>query len=216
MVLVVFNVLSFAIPFVRNRSFWVAYVFSMISIIFFLATCLYAFKEEKSLKSKFYGWSIILIACGYTLIQCILSLIFMAIPVIPFWITIVVCILCFAIGTIGIIVTDASINEVEKLDKTIAEKVFYIKSLQIDIEFLKGSTTDVVLVNSLKELAETIQYSDPMSSEKLSEIESDILHKAGKLKDVVKENKTDLAQAMCLEIKQLMVERNKKCKLLKN
>ena len=67
----------------------------------------------------------------------------------------------------------------------------------------------------LKELADTIQYSDPMSSPQLAAIENKIDVKATDLSQAVEKSEGDAIKALCNELQQLFAERNRKCKILK-
>jgi hypothetical protein len=94
------------------------------------------------------------------------------------------------------------------------EKVFFIKSLQVDVEGL-AARASVDMKKPLKDLAETIRYSDPMSSPQLAAIENKIEARAALLAEAVDNNDGDAIKALCGELQQLFAERNRKCKILK-
>ena len=52
-VLIAFNVVVFALPFVMNGVFWVSYIFGMLSILLQMPVMKIAFKNGSSIKSKF-------------------------------------------------------------------------------------------------------------------------------------------------------------------
>ena len=64
-------------------------------------------------------------------------------------------------------------------------------------------------------LAEVIEYSDPMSSEQLSDLENRINHNIELLREEVDTGDTDRALQRVERIQKLMNERNEKCTLLK-
>jgi hypothetical protein len=68
---------------------------------------------------------------------------------------------------------------------------------------------------TLKDLAETIRYSDPMSSPQLAAIENKIEAKAAALADIVGKADADGAKTACNELQMLFADRNRKCKILK-
>jgi hypothetical protein len=68
---------------------------------------------------------------------------------------------------------------------------------------------------TLKELAEAIRYSDPMSSPQLAAIENKIEAKAAALGEAVEKTDGDSIKTLCNELQQLFAERNRKCKILK-
>jgi len=90
-----------------------------------------------------------------------------------------------------------------------------IKSLRVDAEGLVGKTSDATLKKTLKGLAETIRYSDPMSSPQLAAIENKIEAKTAALSEAVENAEDESSKALCNELQQLFAERNRKCKILK-
>ena len=96
-----------------------------------------------------------------------------------------------------------------ELEEKVEKKVFYIKSLQVDIEMLASAERDADTKAALTKLAEKIRFSDPMSSEVLAELEAEITAKVKELKTA--ENKAAIITVLDL----LLTERNKKAKLLK-
>lgn len=57
-VLVVYNVLAFALPFPKTGSFVVSYLFSMVAILAQIYVIRTAFYRGEGVKSKFYGFPI--------------------------------------------------------------------------------------------------------------------------------------------------------------
>ena len=179
---VMFNVIAFAIPTTKNATFWVAYVFSSIAFASQIAIWKFAFKGTDALKSKFLGIPLISVGIRYLIVQIIAFVIFMVFPIIPSWVAVE-----------------------EKAEK----KVFYIKSLQVDIEMLASAERDADTKTALTKLAEKIRFSDPISNEVLANLEAEISAKVNELKTA--ENKTEIITVL----DSLITERNKKSKLLK-
>ena len=67
----------------------------------------------------------------------------------------------------------------------------------------------------LKDLAETIKYSDSMSSPQIAAIENKIETKASNLSEAVEKEDSDTIKVLCNELQQLFSEQNRKCKILK-
>ncbi|HHX01144.1 MAG TPA: hypothetical protein GX739_00590 [Firmicutes bacterium] len=63
-VLIVYNVVVFLLPFPRHYGFWVGYSFSLISMLFTAAVSLYVIGRE-GLRSKFYGVPLVYVACTW-------------------------------------------------------------------------------------------------------------------------------------------------------
>ena len=213
-VFVVYNVLVFVIPFSRGDGFWVGYGFSMVAMALTATVCFYVFRHE-GLRSKVYGVPLIFVAWYYFVIQLIIGLLEMFSSVVPFQYGIAVNTVLLGACLIGLIVVDVSKDEIECIDEKVKEKVFYIKSLQIDVVGLVDKASDESMKNVLKELAETIRYSDPMSSPQVVAIENKIEAKVAVLAETVTKADTDAVKALCNELQQLFAERNRKCKALK-
>lgn len=81
-VLVVYNVLAFALPFPKTGSFVVSYLFSMVAILAQIYVIRTAFYRGEGVKSKFYGFPIATLGVIYLGIQLIAGLVFMALGLI--------------------------------------------------------------------------------------------------------------------------------------
>ena len=206
---VMFNVIAFAIPTEKNATFWVAYVFSTIAFASQIAIWKFAFKGTDTLKSKFLGIPLISVGITYLIVQIIAIAIFMALPLTASWIAIVVCALILGISAICLIGTETGREEINRVEEKVEKKVFYIKSLQVDIEMLASTETDDGTKIALTKLAEKIRFSDPMSDEALVDLEAEITAKVKELKTA--ENKAGIITVL----DSLITERNKKAKLLK-
>jgi hypothetical protein len=212
-VLAVFNAIAFVIPFTRGGEFWTGYGFATLAILLTAGVALYSLGHE-GMKSKFYGIPLTLLVWPYLIAQVIISLLEMAIPVVPYRYELLLNAILLAIVLVGLIGVNLGKEEVERLDAKVKGKVFYIKSLQGDVEGLLSRTKDAALLKDLKALAEAIRYGDPMSSPQLAAIENKIEAKVAALGDSVEADK-DAAAALCAELQQLLAERSRKCKLLK-
>lgn len=212
-IMAVFNVVAFMIPFNRGSGFWTGYGFSMLALLLSAGIYLYAF-DNKDLKSKFYGMPLILVVWYYLVIQLIAGLLEMTLDFIPipFQFGIVVNTVLLGACLLGLIAIDATKDEIEHIDKKIKEKIIFIKSLQVDVESLINKASDESVKKALKNLAETIRYSDPMSNPQLSAIENKINIKVSELAEAAN---SETSKALCDELQQLFADRNRKCKLLK-
>ena len=206
---VLFNVIAFAVPTAKTSTFWIAYVFTAIAFASQIAIWKFAFKGADTLKSKFLGIPLISVGITYLTIQIITFAIFMAFPIAPTWIAIVVCALILGISAICLIGTETGRDEINRVEKKVEKKVFYIKSLQVDLEMLASAEADADTKVALEKLTEKIRFSDPMSNDALATLEAEISAKANELKTT--ENKSEIITV----IDSLITERNKKAKLLK-
>lgn len=203
------NVIAFAVPTAKTSAFWIAYVFTTIAFAVQIGVWQFAFKSEDKLKSKFLGIPIISVGITYLVVQIIAFAVFLIFPTIPSWIAIIVSAVILGISGVCLIGTDVARKEIERVEEKVSKKVFYIKSLQVDVEMLAQNETDADTKEALNKLAQKIRFSDPMSADELADLEAQITEKVSELKTA--ENKT----AIITVIDSLITERNKKAKLLK-
>lgn len=208
-VFVLFNVIAFAVPTAKTATFWIVYVFTAVAFASQIAIWNFAFKGTDTLKSKFLGIPLISVGIIYLIVQIIAFTTFMALPLTASWIAIVVCALILGISAICLIGNETGREEINRVEEKVEKKVFYIKSLQVDVEMLASVEADVDTKAALTKLAEKIRFSDPMSSGALTDIETEISAKVKELKTA--ENKSEIITI----IDSLITERNKKAKILK-
>lgn len=210
----VYNIIAFLLPNGKGGMFWTGYGFSMAAILLTAGVGFYTL-ERKGLKSKVYGVTLLSLVWSYLIAQLIIGLLEMALPSIPFQYGIILNAILLGGCLIGLIAADIAIDEVERIDENVKKKVSYIKSLQTDIECLIDKNKDEAAKKALKDLAEAIRYSDPMSSPQLSAIENEIKVKAAGLTNAAASVDSSAIVSICDEMQQLVAERNRTCKTIK-
>ena len=206
---VLISIIAFAVPTVKTATFWIAYVFTAAAFAAQIGIWKTALGKEETLKSKFLGFPVVHIGIVYAIIQTVAFAVFLFVPTLPVWSAIVVCSVIAGISTACMISVDAGRNEIERVEAKVQNKVFYIRELQADIELLADNESDAAVKTALAQLAETIRYSDPMSSEQLAGLENKISSKVAELKA------TASKMEIITELNSLLDERNEKCKILK-
>ena len=206
---VLLTVIAFAVPTVKTGTFWIAYVFTVVAFALQIPIWKKALGQKETLKSKFLGIPTIHVSIVYLILQIIAFAVFMAVPTLPAWVAIVVCCIILGLSTVCMISAEIGVGEINRVEESVKAKTFFIKSLQTDVELLADGETDSETKALLKELAEKIRYSDPMSYAELAEIEAAISSKVADLKTASDK------KAIITEILSLVTERNKKAKILK-
>lgn len=209
MVFALFNVISFVSPTEKTATFWTAYIFTVVAFLLQILVWKVAFGKKDTLKSKFLGIPVIYVGLTYLMVQLVVFAIFMIFPMLPVWLAIVVCSFVLAISALCAIAGQAGANEINRVEEKIKVKRAFIQFLQVDIEMLAESETDTETKTALVKLAEKVRFSDPMSHEMLGELESRISAKVEQMKTTADK------KALIGEVDLLLVERNKKCKILK-
>lgn len=202
------SIIAFAVPTLKTATFWIAYVFTAAAFAAQIIIWRTALGKE-ALKSKFLGFPVVHIGIVYAIIQTVAFAVFLFAPTLPVWSAIVVCSIIAGVSAVCMISTDAGLNEIERVEAEVQEKVFFIRELQADIELIATTETDADTKAELTRLAEKISFSDPMSNEQLMDLENKISTKVLKLKTAT--NKVEIITELTL----LLDERNKKCKILK-
>lgn len=104
---------------------------------------------------------------------------------------------------------------VEEVNINIKEHTSYIKLLRVDAEMVAQNANDITTKEAFTKLAEQIKYSDPMSSEELTIIESELKTCIQSALEAVKRNDYEESMQCCRQAELLLAERNEKCKIYK-
>ena len=138
--LVVFNVITFAVPITVNvnkfmSSFWIGYAFITIMFIAQLVCSIVFFKQDSNDK-RFLNIPIISLSYMALFVSMIVGAVAMAVPFIPYWVGIILDVLIVAFYAIAIISSKAAADTIENIDKKVKTQTFFIKSLTVDPESL--------------------------------------------------------------------------------
>ena len=218
--LAVFNVITFVTPneiggvSKFSGSFWVGYIFITIAFLGQLACAFVAFKAE-NLKKFFYNIPLLSISYGGLVAMLVVGSIFMAIPALPEWIAIIVCVSILAFNAIAIIKATAAADIVSGIDEKIKTQTFFIKSLSVDAQSLMTSAKTDELRAEAKKVYEAIRYSDPMANAALSDLDAQIEKQFNAFSDAVKADDAELSKETADTLVEMVERRNQKCKLLK-
>lgn len=213
--LVLFNVIAFAAPFIRGKTYWICYCFATISIILLFGAAVVCNSAGKPLQSRFYGWQIITVSAVYLIVQMVASLIFMVVTTTPPWIAIVVSSVLLCLCLMGMVSTSADNIAIQKIDDTVKTKIGFIRALEQNVTAAADHCADDVLKGKVQRLGEMIRYSDPMSHPSLATLERDIEQQCIRLNEAISGRRIEEATSVYEHIVSLLTERNQKCKSLK-
>lgn len=217
--LAAFNVVTFAVPITVNvnkftPSFWIGYAFITLMFIAQLVCSILFFKQD-SKEKKFLNIPVISLSYTALLVSIIVGAVAMAVPFVPYWVGIIIDVLIVAFYAIAIIASKAAADTIENIDNKVKTQTFFIKSLTIDAESLLSRAKSDETKAIAKKVYEVIRYSDPMSNETLSSVESQITIKFNEFSNAVIEDNKSLAESIGNELIILVNDRNKKCRLSK-
>ena len=215
-VLVVFSVVAFAIPFAHTTAFWVAYGFGALASLFQLYIFKVSFATDGDAKSRFYGFPTARLGVYYLVAQLIASVIEMALArVIPTGGAVAVNVLLLALAVVGCITVDAMRDEIIRQDGALKKNVGNMRELQSLSAALVGQCGDEALKPMLQKMADEFRYSDPVSSEKTLELEEDMKVQLGDIQQALVEGDSDGAKKLCGKLMGSLTERNRVCSVSK-
>lgn len=210
-VLVVYNVLAFALPFPKTAVFAVSYLFTMIAILAQIYVIRTAFYRGEGVKSKFYGFPIAKLGVIYLAVQLIAGLVFMALGlIVPVWLPLALYVVLLGVAAVGFVAADAARDEVVRQEVKLEKDVSRMREFQAKGRALVTLNQVPEAARPLEKLAEDLRFSDPVSSEALTEIEDQLAECLAQLQEAVSAQKTEQILSVCRE-----AERNQLCKLSK-
>ena len=216
-VLVVYNVLAFAIPFPKNGCFWAAWAFGLVAILAQAAFLLLAFHHGEGAKSKFYGFPVARVGVVYLCVQLALSFLFMGLAFVkcPAWIPVVLSVILLAAAALGLIVTDAVRDEVERQDSKRRADTLGMKQLYAAVAACADRCTDPELKKPVQKLAEALRFADPVSSEATREAENTLRMYLIDLESAVDAANADKIKSTCAAMISALADRNRLCRVEK-
>ena len=210
--LALFNLVAFLLPFAHTATFWISYGFTLAAFVVVCASIYIAFIKKPNAKSRFYGFPIARIGVIYGAAQLLISLIVMAVGAwIPWWIPTVVYAIGLGIAIIGLISAKAVVSEIHAQDDKLEQKVMLMRSLQSKVSQMAAQSGDA----ALKALAEEFRYSDPVSNHAIAEAEADLVAAVDQLQSAYADGDIDAMVQLCQKAGALLAERNRLCKLNK-
>ena len=215
-VLVVYNVLAFALPFPKTAVFAVSYLFTTIAILAQIYVIRTAFYRGEGVKSKFYGFPIAKLGVIYLAVQLIAGLVFMALGmIVPVWLPLALYVVLLGVAAAGFVAADAARDEVVRQEVKLEKDVSRMREFQAKGRALVTLNQVSEAARPLEKLAEDLRFSDPVSSEALTEIEDQLAECLAQLQEAVSAQKTEQILSVCQEAERILAERNQLCKLSK-
>ena len=213
--LAVFSVIAFVIPFPKNTVFWIAYACGVFAILFQLYIFRSSFGKADA-RSRFYGFPIARLGIYYLVVQLAVSIIEIALSkFLPTWVVIIINALILAVALIGCITTETMRDEIAAQDTKLKKSVSNMRELQSLTAALPNQTDDVELKKSLQRVTEEFRYSDPLTSEKTCILEEDMKRQIGDLQQAIVDGDKEGAKALCKKLLDCLRERNRICSLNK-
>ena len=211
-VLAVYHLIVFAVPFVKNAAFWVSYGFTLAAFAVVAASIYIAFVKNPDARSRFYGFPIARIGAVYGTVQFVLSLLVMGFAAwVPWWAAAAVYAIGLGISVIGLIAAEVVVEEIQAQDEQLKVKVSVMRGLQSKVHQLAAQSGD----KDILALADEFRYSDPVSNDAVSDTEADLAAAVDELQSAYVDGDSEAAKQLCRKVSALLAERNRVCKLNK-
>ena len=214
--LVLYILVAFLIPFVHTATFWVSLLFTLIAFGVVGASFYIAFIKNPDAKSRFYGFPIAKIGAIYGLVQLIAGMLFMALAaLVPAWVAVLVYAIALGAAVIGLISAEAVAEEIHNQDAKLKKDVTLMRSLQSKLNQMAAQCDNPDAAAEVKRFAEEMRYSDPVSSEALADIEADLAAAVAELQSAAVDGDSASVKQLCRKASGILAERNRLCKLNK-
>lgn len=210
--LILYCLVAFLIPFVHTAVFWVSFVFTLIAFAVVAASIYIAFIKNPDAKSRFYGFPIAKIGVLYGAVQLLAGILFMALAtIVPTWLAVLVYAIALGTSVIGLISAETVVEEIHIQDAKLKKDVSLMRDIQSKVSQMAAQSEDA----AIKALAEEFRYSDPVSSDAIAEAEADLAAAVDELQAAYVDGDSEAVKQLCHKASALLAERNRLCKLSK-
>ena len=210
--LVLYILLAFLIPFVKTTVFWFSFAFTLIAFCVTAYALYTAFLKKPDARSRFYGFPIARIGVIYGGGQLAVGLLFMALGKwIPAWLAVLVYAAMLGATVIGLVSADAVVETIHTQDGKLKKNVAFMRVLQSKANQMAAQSS----LPEVKRFSEDVRYSDPVSSDALAEIERDLSAAVEELQSAIVDGDNGAALQLVKKADNLLKERNRLCKLNK-
>ena len=215
-VLAFYNLFTFITPGDKfdDSGFTIGYIF--ITLMFFIQLgCAYAAFSATNLTRAFYNIPLVKLSVGSLVAMFVAGSIVMAVEAVPSWLGILLCALILLFNILGILKASVTANVVEGIDRQVKVATVFIKMLTADAQILQSKAQGRPYAATVTKVYEAVRYSDPMSSQGLSDVEMRLRQAFGMLTAAVDEDNAIAVEQQAKTVLTLVEERNVKCKILK-
>ena len=215
---VVYNIFLFVIAGFTDHTavFWLSWFFVLLGFAVMAIVSIFLGKGGLHMRDWIFGFPMVMYTYIYIIGELLLSIVFMLLEYDASWqlafLLQLVLICIYMVFVVGCFFAKQTVCEVKT---NVKDKTMFIRMLRVDAEMLVEKCSDSETKELCKKLAEDIRFSDPMSNEALFELEKEIAHAVSCCNDAIVAGEFETAKEYCNKASVLLVERNKKCKVLK-
>lgn len=216
--IVVYNVVLFMIAGFSDHTavFWLSWFFVMMGFGSMFVVAKFLGEEGLRMRDWIFGFPMLMHTGIYVAAEALLSIIFMLLELEIDWKwAFIPQFLLFAVYLVMVIGCFFALRTIREVKTHVKDKTTFIRMLRVDAEMLVSKCDDPELKALCQKLAEDIRFSDPMSNEALFELEKEIALAVSSCNDALAIYNLAAAKTYCNKASELLLERNRKCKVLK-
>lgn len=195
-------------------SFWLGLVFINVALVAQLLASFVALNEKNATK-LFYNLPVFFVSRTALVFNIIAGAVCMLIPGIPEWLGAVICFVVIGLSAIAVFKAKAPGDFIGEIDKKIKTQTFFIKSITVSAQNLVSQAKSDDVRKECQKVYEAFRYSDPMSNDRLADIESQINAEFSEFAAIVASDNLQLAIITSNKLISLINSRNNTCRLLK-
>lgn len=211
--LVLYILLTFLIPFAKTAVFWISFAFTLVAFAVTGWSLYTAFLKKPDSTSRFYGFPIARIGVIYGGGQPVCGLVFMALGKwIPTWLAVLVYAAMLGAAVIGVMGAETVVDTIQNQDQKLKQDVRFMRELQSKVNQMAAQCS----LPEVKQFCENIRYSDPVSSEALAEIDLDLSAAVDNLQSAIVDGDNIAIRQLAQKADNVLSERNRLCKLNKS
>ena len=217
-IILVFNIITFVTPNVGGNkydgTFWVGYIFIMLTFLANFGLSFFFFKEENREK-VFLNMPVFLLGQRCLVITLIAGGIIMAVPGSPEWHGVILAVLVLGLYSIAAVKAKATAEAIESIGNSVAANIDFIKTLTAKAETALSAAQSDEAKEIANKVFEAIRYSNKSSHGGLDEVEAKISANFSVFSDAVYSKDDAMAKSVGEKLLNLLTERNNIAKLNK-
>lgn len=207
-VFVVYNLFVFLFLNPVTPVFWVSYGFMILAFLLQIVGMYLSFKDF-SVRAVFFGIPLAQFTLFYFCAELFMSVVFMIFQSIPVKIPVFLQVVLLAVYAIVAIVSVVTRDTVVQVEQKYQNAASNNRMNRAAVESICDMVSDPELKKQMRQLAEVIRYSDPMTSSAVAELETRIQQEIGGLQFYCQNGRLEEAKASCTMLQRLYAERNR-------
>lgn len=214
-ILVMYNLIVFLCFDNFNNIFWISYAFMLVFYFMHIA-CIFIICKNINVNAVFFGIPLTALSIFFLCAEFFVSMMFIffrsKVGVTP---TILIQVLLLCIYIVVAVVAIMSRDYVQGVDNKIKQNVNFIQGINVDVEMMMQRSQYPQVTMALKQLSETIKYSDPMKNDIVAPQEQMINQYMMQMRMAFDSSDMNTVLNLCNNINLLFIERNKKLMISK-